>query len=222
MNEIIYLPVSLGESIDKLTILDIKLDNIKDDRKNDVKIEYNLLYDKLKDFINKYNDLYISMKKVNLIIWNQMDRLRDKHITNDIYLKICKECIDMNDIRFRIKNKINFISKSLLKEQKGYSINSLIIKINNNIKNIIDFFESIKYYSFIYDKIIIYSNNKALQKYFEYDPTIIFEEDKNNSDITNIINKEYIKSYSFLENNYEKSKIYDIFELNKSIINMIL
>ena len=57
-----------------------------------------------------------------------MDRLRDKHITNDIYLKICKECIDMNDIRFRIKNKIYFISKSLLKEQKGYSINSLIIK----------------------------------------------------------------------------------------------
>ena len=88
MNEIIYLPVSLGESIDKLTILDIKLDNIKDDRKNDVKIEYDLLYDRLKNFIDKYNDLYISMKKINLIIWNQMDSLRDKNITNNMYLKI--------------------------------------------------------------------------------------------------------------------------------------
>ena len=227
MNEIIYLPVSLGEAIDKLTILDIKLDNIKDDRKLDVKIEYDLLYDKLQYFINKYNDLYISMKKINLIIWKQMDILRDGDTTNETYMKICKECIEMNDVRFRIKNKINFISKSLLKEQKGYKINRLIVEINNEVNNISSFFQSIKYYSFIYDEIIIYSNNKELQLYFKYDPTIIFEENINNLDDNdnknkNIINKEYIKYFKFLENNYEKSKIYDIFEINENTINIIL
>jgi hypothetical protein len=214
MSENIYLPVSLGEAIDKLTILDIKIDNIKDDRKIDVKVEYDLLFEKLKYFIDKYNDLYKSMKKINLIIWKQMDILRDDNITNDIYIKICKECIDMNDIRFRIKNKINLISKSLLKEQKGYKINRLIIEINNEINNILPFFEPIKYYSFIYDEIIIYSNNKELEIYFKYDPTIIFEEDNKH--------KNNIKTYSFLENNYEKIKIYELFELNENIINMIL
>ena len=215
-NEIIYLPVSLGEAIDKLTILDIKLDNIKDNRKLDVNIEYDLLFNKLKLFIDRYYDLYVSMKKVNLIIWNQMDVLRDGNTINDIYIKICKECIEMNDIRFRIKNKINYISKSVLKEQKGYKVNRLLIKINNEINNIEDFIEPIKYYSFIYDEILIYSNNKELQKIFNYDTTIFFDE---NNDI---FNKDYKKAFIFLENNYEKNKILTIFELNKDIMNLIL
>ena len=218
MNDILYLPVSLGEAIDKITILDIKLDNIKDEKKLDVKVEYDLLFDKLKLFIDKYYDLYISMKKVNLIIWNQMDILRDSNTTNDIYMKICRECIEMNDIRFRIKNKINFISNSVLKEQKGYKVNRLLIKINNKINNIEDFIEPIKYYSFMYDEIFIYSNNKELQNIFKYDTTIFFEENNNN----NIMNIDYKKSFKFLENNYEKQKILKIFMLNEDIINLIL
>lgn len=230
-NEIIYLPVSLGEAIDKLTILDIKLNNIKDERKIDVKIEYDLLYDKLKCFLDKYNDLYISMKKINLIIWNQMDSIRDINIKDDKYIKLCKECIEMNDIRFRIKNKINFISNSILKEQKGYKINKLLIKINNEIDNIIDFIQPIKYYSFIYDEIFIYSNNKKLSKQlskeFLYDPTINFKENIDNIDNKKIIDndilfKEYKKFYLFTENNYEKENIYKIFELNEDIIKNLL
>ena len=48
---IIELPVSLGEAIDKLTILHIKCDKITDERKIDVQLEYDILYEKLKDFI---------------------------------------------------------------------------------------------------------------------------------------------------------------------------
>ena len=43
MNNILSLPVSLGEAIDKLTILDIKCEKIKDNRKIDVQKEYNIL-----------------------------------------------------------------------------------------------------------------------------------------------------------------------------------
>ncbi len=43
-NDLLHLPVSLGEAIDKITILDIKLDKIKDNRKNDVQKEYDLLF----------------------------------------------------------------------------------------------------------------------------------------------------------------------------------
>jgi nicotinate-nucleotide adenylyltransferase len=50
----------------KITILDIKLDKIKDNRKNDVQKEYDLLFEKLKSFIIDYTQLYKTMKKVNL------------------------------------------------------------------------------------------------------------------------------------------------------------
>lgn len=50
---IINLPVSIGEALDKLSILDIKLKKIKDERKLDVKKEYNLLYVKLKELLKK-------------------------------------------------------------------------------------------------------------------------------------------------------------------------
>ena len=113
-NELLYLPVSLGEGIDKLTILDIKMDKMIDNRKHDVKREYDLLYTKLKCFIIKYETLYQTMKKVNLLIWNMMDLLRDGNIDEDLYLTTCKECIEYNDIRFRVKNKINYVSNSVL------------------------------------------------------------------------------------------------------------
>ena len=50
-NAIIYLPISLGEAIDKLTILDVKLENIVDSRRDNVKREYDLLYEKLEKYI---------------------------------------------------------------------------------------------------------------------------------------------------------------------------
>ena len=239
MNEIIYLPVSLGEAIDKLTILDIKLDNIKDNRKLDVKIEYDLLYEKLKDFINKYNDLYISMKKVNLIIWNQMDILRDGDTNNETYMKICKECIEMNDIRFRIKNKINLISNSSIKEQKGYKISRILIdlnfinKLDNSYKleNLVNIFiNSIKYLSYIYDEIIILKKDcneneneniyNNLVKVFIYDTTIKFENYENNININN----EYIFKIqiNIQNNNNNLEDIYKLFNIEYKNINLLI
>jgi len=209
-NELIFLPVSLGEAIDKITILDIKLDKIKDDRRLYVKREFDLLYEKLDKYIVKYNYLYETMKKVNIIIWDMMDILRDGEIEGTEYSKICKKSIEYNDIRFRIKNKINYISNSYLDEQKGYKKNRILIKINNEINEIKEFIQPIKYYSFIYDEIIIFSNNNDLKKEFSYDPTIIFYEETNETN-----SKEYKKIYHFLENNYTKDDIYKILNITK-------
>ena len=64
-NNILFLPVSLGDAIDKLTILDIKYDKIKDNRRNEVKIEFDMLYEKLKDLVEKYSMYYKIMKQIN-------------------------------------------------------------------------------------------------------------------------------------------------------------
>ena len=210
----IYLPVSLGEAIDKLTILDIKIDKIKDHRKIDVQTEYDLLYEKLKEFIIKYNDLYQSMKKVNLLIWDMMDILRDgNNVSGEEYLKICKECVEYNDIRFRVKNKINFLSNSSLKEQKSYKVTRLLININEHVENSEDFIRPIKYYSFFYDEIIIIYKNPI--ECLKYDPTIIFKNELNES-------LELKKQFHFDKQLYSKDEILTIFELDDTLMNNIL
>ena len=216
-NDILYLPVSLGEAIDKLTILDIKLDKIVDNRKIDVKKEYNLLYEKLRDFIIKYQNLYQSMKKVNLLIWDMMDILRDGNVDEEKYLRICKECVEYNDIRFRVKNKINYVSKSLLKEQKSYKINRLVIIINKELNNNEIFLNIIKYLSFIYDEIIIISdfNLDYLKKYFNYDITILFKSTVE----TEIID---YKCRVVIEKEYIEYELYKLFNITEKEINKII
>jgi hypothetical protein len=211
----IELPISLGEAFDKLTILDIKYNKIIDERKNIVKIEYDLLADKLNEYITKYNEMYNSMKKVNLLIWDMMDILRDGTITDELYLKICKETILYNDIRFRIKNKINYMSKSFLKEQKGYKINRLIINLKKN-SDTIEIINIVKYFSFIYDEIIIESSDELsyLIEHFNYDETIFF---KNNCE-----NIEYIKKVIVENKNYSQEELYELFDVTYNEINSII
>jgi hypothetical protein len=215
--ELIYLPVSLGEAIDKLTILDIKIEKIKDNRQNDVKIEYELLYKDLKDFIIKYENLYETMRKVNLLIWDMMDILRDGEVNEEKYLKICKECIEYNDIRFRVKNKINYISKSCLKEQKSYKINRLIVVINKDLNNNLILLNIIKYFSFKYDEIIIETessfNLDYLKEYFCYDISICFKTDNNYSTID-------YKNKVIIENS--EDDLYKLFNITDNEINKII
>ena len=218
-NDILYLPVSLGEAIDKLTILDIKVEKISDIRKKDVLNEFNLLNEKLSKFIMKYKNLYETMKKVNLLIWDMMDGLRDGNLNEYEYLKVCKECIEYNDIRFRVKNKINYISKSHLKEQKSYKINRLIININKNINSDYQILLNIiKYFSFMYDEIIIESNCSLefLKDYFNYDNTIVFRIiDLNN-------NTEYKSKIIVEDKEYSDLDLYNLFNVQELEIKKII
>jgi hypothetical protein len=203
MDNLLYLPVSLGEGIDKLTILDIKLDKIKDDRKRDVQKEYDLLYGKLKEFIIKYENLYKTMKQVNLLIWDMMDILRNETTNENQYLKICKECTDYNDVRFRIKNKINCISGSVIKEQKSYKINRFVIGLNTLIQSSESIFVKIvKHLSFMYDEIWIASDlpQDLLKEYFNYDTTVLFKPAKTADD----------KDKTVVEN---ESNLYQLFNI---------
>lgn len=169
-----YLPVSLGEAMDKLSILDIKLEKITDSRRENVKIEYNLLFKMLEKDLDKYNLLYKIMKIINLEIWDMMNLLRDAEEYNHDYMVLCRECMISNDVRFRIKNKINFVSNCELKEQKGYKVMCILFDVRN-YTNVKDLINPIKYYSFLYDEIIILTNEKdkkVFENEFNYDPTV--------------------------------------------------
>jgi hypothetical protein len=212
--DILTLPVSLGDAIDKLTILHIKCDKITDNRKLDVQKEYDILYEKLKDFIVKFDELYCSMKKINLLIWNQMDVLRDGTTSDEDYMKLCKECIESNDIRFRIKNKINLISNSTLKEQKSYKVNRLVIHLNCQEQYLDLFIRPIKYFSYIYDEIVILSsrNIKLIRDTFYYDNTIKYNVEINGLDIKQVFN--------FQNNCYTINEIYKIMNINETMLHI--
>ena len=212
MDTIIYLPVSLGEAIDKLTILHIKCEKITDHRKIDVQKEYDILYEKLKDFVVKFDELYCSMKKINLIIWHQMDVLRDGTTSDEDYMKLCKECIESNDIRFRIKNKINLISNSTLKEQKSYKVNRLVIHLNCDEEYFHLFIKPIKYFSYIYDELIIQSEKKIklIRDTFYYDNTIKYNIELHGLDIK--------QKFNFHNDCYTINKIYKIMNINEDTI----
>jgi hypothetical protein len=170
------LPVSLGEAIDKLSILQIKCENITDARKLDVEKEYSALYEILKDFVVRYAELYESMLATNRLIWDQMDVLRDGIISDVEYTRLCRECIVTNDVRFRIKNKINLISNSELREQKSYKIRRFSVQIEVEGEDLLLFIEPIRRLSYIYDEIHIISSKDLgkIRDAFHYDNTIVW------------------------------------------------
>jgi hypothetical protein len=155
----IKLEVSIGEALDKLTILDIKKDKIVDvNNKADVVNEYNYLYEELKKFITNNYYYYCLLKKVNLEIWDLMDIIRTP-IDKETYYLLCDITVNLNDSRFLLKKKINALSESKFKEQKGYKKRCLNIVINTNQNVFILLLGAIRYYSLFYDEVYVYIKN---------------------------------------------------------------
>jgi hypothetical protein len=171
MTTCVHIPTSIGEAIDKLTILDIKLERITDaNRKADVQREHDALlnHSELTVFIQTHADLYNTMKKANAIIWDMMDVLRDgaSRVSGEEYLKTCKDCIEFNDIRFRIKARINQASNSELREQKSYNATVFklaIIGLHEShadiVKNIMQ--RPLQYYGILYDEVQMTADDKG-------------------------------------------------------------
>ena len=111
----IHLPVSLGEAIDKLTILDIKMSRITNS--SDSRREYEMLYEKLRDIVEPYSYHYGLLRSVNEDIWVMQDELRAMLEPSG---EKCIDILNKNDMRYRIKDAINRVANSVLREQKGY------------------------------------------------------------------------------------------------------
>lgn len=116
----VLLPVSIGEGLDKLSILRIKQKYILDPQKQDaVTRELNAIYPKLEQFIGKVPQQFTLLEKVNETIWHLCDVARKKDMTTD------QVVMKYNDARFRIKKKINILCDSYLQEQKSFDGTSI-------------------------------------------------------------------------------------------------
>jgi hypothetical protein len=156
----IKIHVSLGEALDKLSIIEIKKNKINDHRQDDIVIEFNYLSKELEEYTVKHKYLYAILYKTNMRIWDCMDIIREsKKPIAEIYEYI-DETIVLNDSRYLVKKKINEISNSELKEQKGYNLRILNIILNCDLDTITILNGAIRYYSFFYDEVILLSKNE--------------------------------------------------------------
>ena len=118
------IEVSNGEIIDKLTIIRIKLERIKDKGKQiNLKKEYDELT-KVASSIISYSDiLYKSLYEVNCELWDIEDHIRDperkKEFGND-FIKTARAVYVKNDKRSELKREINIKTSSGLIEEKSY------------------------------------------------------------------------------------------------------
>ena len=119
------IEVSLGEVVDKLTILDIKRDKITDPEKwNNVKKEYDYLSAELaNNGFYQDNPYYKQLYDINLKLWDIEDKLRrlesDKRF-GGYFIDLARKVYITNDERAAIKKKINIEYGSNFVEEKSY------------------------------------------------------------------------------------------------------
>ena len=127
MNKII-VEVSIGELLDKISILEIKQEKIKDPEKlKFINNEYSILKDQLEKNIktdDKLNNLYKSLKEINAKLWVIEDDKRQCEKDKDFgekFIKLSRDVHFLNDDRAKIKLEINNHTGSAIKEIKEYT-----------------------------------------------------------------------------------------------------
>ena len=127
MNKII-VEVSIGELLDKISILEIKQGKVKDPEKlKFINNEHSILKDQLKKNVksdDKLNNLYNSLKEINAKLWVIEDDKRQCEKDKDFgekFIKLSRDVHFLNDDRAKIKLEINNHTGSAIKEIKEYT-----------------------------------------------------------------------------------------------------
>jgi len=127
MNKII-VEVSIGELLDKISILEIKKEKIKDTEKlRFISNEHSILKDQLEKNVktdDRLNNLYQSLKEINSRLWVIEDDKRQCEKEKDFgekFIKLSRDVHFLNDDRAKIKLEINNHTGSVIKEIKEYT-----------------------------------------------------------------------------------------------------
>ena len=127
MNKIL-VEVSIGELLNKVYILEIKKEKIKDPEKlKFIENEHSILTEQLNKNVKtdpKLNDLFLTLKNINAKLWVIEDDKRqcekDKEFS-DKFVKLSRDVHFLNDDRAKIKLEINNYTGSKIKEIKEYT-----------------------------------------------------------------------------------------------------
>ncbi|WP_422033502.1 DUF6165 family protein [Reyranella sp.] len=128
MSSKILVEISPGELIDKLTILEIKLDRIGDAAKlANVRREYEPLKETLRKGYPETTELAAlttELKRINQALWDIEDDIRDCERASDfgdLFIKLARSVYRTNDERAAVKHRINTLLGSAIIEEKSYA-----------------------------------------------------------------------------------------------------
>ena len=121
-----FVPISWGELIDKLTILeikDLKIDSIN--AKKNIRKELDYLFEiaNLNKLPEALHDLKNELRKVNLKLWEVEDKIREKELAGEFdtaFIELARSVYRLNDARAKAKQSINLMLSSELVEEKSY------------------------------------------------------------------------------------------------------
>lgn len=119
------IEVSVGELVDKVSILDIKREKFQSKEKlKNVSREFNILLKRMQEGgIDKKSTYYNELKSVNIKLWHIEDDIRQKEAKkefDDEFIQLARSVYFNNDERAAIKKKINLEYGSKLIEEKEY------------------------------------------------------------------------------------------------------
>jgi transcriptional regulator of nitric oxide reductase len=125
--ENIHVPVSPGEVLDKITILEIKSERMSDPEKvANVRVELKLLQETWADNIRDdetINRLHSELKKINETLWEIEDDIRDKERVKEFderFIELARAVYFTNDKRSRVKKALNLHLGSEIVEEKSH------------------------------------------------------------------------------------------------------
>jgi len=125
--DIIHVPVSPGEVLDKITILEIKSERIEDAEKlANVKRELELLQASWREHVNEDENverIHAEMKAINEELWEIEDDIRDKEKArefDEVFIKLARAVYVTNDKRANAKKELNLYLGSEIVEEKSY------------------------------------------------------------------------------------------------------
>ena len=124
--KIINVPISVGELIDKITILEIKKDKLKNLKLKNILKELSFLRAVLeKNSIFIPDEIYFQLKSTNLKLWDIEDKIRIKEKNKEFdneFIELARSVYLNNDRRSETKKELNIMFNSEIIEEKSYEI----------------------------------------------------------------------------------------------------
>ena len=121
------VPTSVGELLDKISILKIKQEKITDAQKleniNRELTELESIWTGIQDPATDLAELCEQLKAVNTALWDIEDKIREKESANSFdqeFIELARSVYKQNDLRAALKKEINLRSGSALVEEKSY------------------------------------------------------------------------------------------------------
>jgi uncharacterized protein YukE len=125
--ENIHVPVSPGEVLDKITILEIKSERMSDPEKvANVQVELGLLQETWAGSVDEdsvIKDLHSQLKEINEALWEIEDDIRDKERAKEFderFIELARSVYFTNDRRSQVKKDLNLHLGSVIIEEKSY------------------------------------------------------------------------------------------------------